>query len=110
MVEEIKALPTFTTIKYVTKEGENATATKNNGIVTINGDKNGVRQMPLDDFIKNELPNVKSLENSPAADTVEISAKPAEKEEAPKAQEAVNAQATEEEEKPEAGKKLDVAA
>jgi hypothetical protein len=52
----------FTTVKYTTKDGENVTATKKDGVVTLNGDKNGVRQMPLDDFVKNELSqNVKEI-------------------------------------------------
>lgn len=81
MVDAISAAqpPKFTTIKYTTKDGENITATKNNGVVTLNGDKNGVRQMPIEDFKKElvaTLPQTK-LEKSPAKDTVEIS-KPAE--------------------------------
>jgi hypothetical protein len=50
-------LAPFTTVKYTTKDGENVTATKKDGIVTLSGDKNGVRQMPLDDFVKTELVN-----------------------------------------------------
>lgn len=66
----------FTTLKYTTKDGEQITATKQDGIVTLSGDKNGVRQMPLEDFIKKELvENLKEikLEKSPEADTVELS-------------------------------------
>lgn len=70
----------FTTIKYTAKDGEHITATKNNGIVTLVGDKNGTRQMPLEDFKKELLSNLpaNALEKSPQKDTVEIS-KPAEK-------------------------------
>lgn len=80
MVETITAQkPKFTTLIYQTKDGEKITATKKDGIVTLVGDKSGVRQMELDKFIKEELVNnVKNinLENAPAKDTVEIS-KPA---------------------------------
>lgn len=77
MVEGIQQgnLPHFTTVKYVTKDGENCTATKQNGVVTVVGDKNGVRQMPLDDFMADfvqNLPKV-NLENSPKQDTVSFS-------------------------------------
>lgn len=136
MVDSINAaapqqLPQFTTVKYTTKDGENISATKKDGIVTLNGDKNGVRQMPVDEFMKNELPNnVKNikLEKTPEKDTVEIS-KPAGEapkadkkedvkapvapEQAPVAKEAApaDAKATDEPAKqPEVGKKLDVAA
>lgn len=83
MVEMVTTQPPkFTTIIYETKDGEKISATKKDGIVTLVGDKNGVRQMELDKFIKEELPNnVKNfkLENSPEKDTVEIS-KPAKEE------------------------------
>jgi len=102
-------LKPFTEVKYVTKDGEHITATKKDGIVTLSGDKNGVRQMPLEDFVQKELlQNVAEikLEKTPETDTVELSANaakaaPAEQklvEEAPKPTE------------PEVGKKLDVAA
>ncbi len=91
MVEALQQTPpqSFTTIKYTTKDGEHISATKNNGIVTLVGDKNGTRQMPLDDFVKKELAtnlaNVQ-LEKEPQKDTVEIS-KTAAKPEADKATE-----------------------
>ena len=75
-------VPPFTTLKYTTKDGENCVATKNNGVVTIQGDKNGVRQMPLNEFLQKELmQNVKplgaqTLERSPSADTVAFSGNP----------------------------------
>lgn len=76
MVDSIQGnLPQFTTIKYVTKDGENCQATKNNGVVTVVGDKNGVRQLPQDEFIKEfiqTLPKV-NLEKTPKADTVAFS-------------------------------------
>lgn len=92
MVDSVSAqqpLKPFTTVMYTTKDGEHVTATKKDGVVTLNGDKNGVRQMPVDDFLKKELPeNVANLnlEKTPEKDTVELSAKPAE--EAPAAKEA----------------------
>ena len=77
---EIAAIqPKFTTIAYQTKDGENVTATKKDGVVTLVGDKNGTRKMELDKFVKEELVNnVKNikLENTPEKDTVDIS-KPA---------------------------------
>lgn len=76
MVDSIQEnLPQFTTIKYVTKDGENCQATKNNGVVTVVGDKNGVRQLPQDEFMKEfiqTLPKV-NLEKTPKADTVAFS-------------------------------------
>lgn len=84
MVETITTQqPKFTTLIYETKDGEKVSATKKDGIVTLVGDKNGVRQMELEKFMKEELPNnVKNLqlEKTPEKDTVEIS-KPAAAEE-----------------------------
>ena len=73
-VQQGKLAP-FTTVKYVTKDGENCTATKNNGVVTVVGDKTGTRQLPLDKFMEEfvaTLPKV-NLENTPKADTVAFS-------------------------------------
>ena len=139
-VSQVSATPkSFTTIKYTTKDGENISATKNNGIVTLVGDKNDVRQMPVKDFmeeLKTNLANVQ-LEKAPEKDTVELSkskapaeaAKPEAKAEAKKADDkkvedkkapaddkkAVDtdknaAAKTEAKTAPEKGKKLDVAA
>lgn len=104
MVDAVQQAPIkpFTTIKYKTQDGENVTATKNNGIVTLSGDKKGVRQMPIDEFMKNELPKIAPLEKTPAKDTVEISTKKPEAE--------VKADAKDESKEPAVGKKLDVAA
>ncbi len=127
MVDAVQQAPIkpFTTIKYKTQDGENVTATKNNGIVTLSGDKKGVRQMPIDEFMKNELPKIAPLEKTPAKDTVEFSTnKPevakADKAEAPKeakpadktdkAPAEVKADAKDESKEPAVGKKLDVAA
>lgn len=103
MVETITAQkPKFTTLIYQTKDGENITATKKDGVVTLVGDKNGVRQMELDKFIKEELPNnVKNLklENSPEKDTVEIS-KPAAQAEAKETTAANEPKATQEVQSP----------
>jgi len=65
----------FTTISYVTKDGEKCTATKKDGIVTVQGDKNGVREIPVNDFMKElveTLPKV-DLEKNPKKDTVNFS-------------------------------------
>ena len=71
----VQNLPTFNEIKYQTKDGENVIATKNNGVVTLVGDKNGVRQMPLEHFIQ-ELPNnLPSMERTPEQDQVSFKAK-----------------------------------
>lgn len=75
MVDAVSKPQPFTTIKYTTKDGENITATKKDGVVTLSGDKNGVRQMPLEEFKKEliaSLPQT-TLEKTPAKDTVEIS-------------------------------------
>lgn len=125
-VQQQAPIKPFTTISYKTKDGENVTATKNNGIVTLSGDKKGVRQMPIDEFMKNELPKIAPLEKTPAKDTVEISAKKpeaeakADKAEAPKeakptdktdkAPAEAKTDAKAEGKEPEVGKKLDVAA
>ena len=77
MVETQKVQnPTFTTIQFVTKDGEKCTATKNNGVVTIQGDKNGVRQMPVEQFMKElvaTLPKNVDLARTPNKDTVQFS-------------------------------------
>ena len=78
----------FTTIQYVTKDGEKCTATKNNGVVTVQGDKNGVRQIPLNDFIKElatTLPKV-DLEKTPNKDTVSFGGEENKKESAKKSE------------------------
>ena len=74
MVEAIKP---FSEVRFVTKDGEQISATKQDGVVTVVGDKNGVRQMPLEDFRKymsENLPNV-NLENVPQKDTVNFKGK-----------------------------------
>lgn len=73
MVESVPALKPFTTVNYTTKDGEHISATKNNGIVTLVGDKNGTRQMPLEDFMKEFAENIPTLERTPEKDTVELS-------------------------------------
>ncbi len=75
-VQTIQQKPTFTTIQFVTKDGEKCTATKNNGIVTVRGDKNGVRQLPVEQFMKElveTLPKNVDLAKTPAKDTVQFS-------------------------------------
>lgn len=74
--QSVQAKPTFTTIQFVTKDGEKCTATKNNGIVTVSGDKNGVRQLPVDQFMKElieTLPKNVNLERTPNKDKVQFS-------------------------------------
>ena len=51
MVENVQ-MPQFSEVRFTTSTGENCAAIKENGIVTIKGDKNGIRQMPLNDFMK----------------------------------------------------------
>lgn len=71
----VEKLNSFTTIKYVTSDGEKCSATKNNGIVTIQGDKNGIRQVPYDKFMQDFLADQEkvNLERSPSRDTVSFS-------------------------------------
>lgn len=78
MVEAVStaAPKQFTTVQYNTKDGETITATKKDGVVTLVGDKSGVRKMPIEDFKKELVANVPHLEKTPAKDTVEISKDP----------------------------------
>lgn len=71
----VEKLNSFTTIKYVTSSGENCSATKSNGIVTVQGDKNGVRQIPYDKFMQEFLADQQKvyLERIPKQDTVSFS-------------------------------------
>lgn len=91
MVEAAKGLAPFTTINYV-KDGEKISATKQDSVVTLVGDKNGTRQMPLDEFTKNELPNAKDikLERAPEKDTVEIAANKLEEKPVPENEKVAN--------------------
>jgi len=75
MADLISAPQHFTTVNYVTKEGEKVSATKNNGVVTLVGDKKGTRQMSIDEFKQELIQNSAKieLEKTPAKDTVEIS-------------------------------------
>lgn len=75
MVEAVStaAPKQFTTVQYNTKDGETITATKKDGVVTLVGDKSGVRKMPIEEFKKELVANVPHLEKTPAKDTVEIS-------------------------------------
>ena len=75
MVEAVStaAPKQFTTVQYNTKDGETITATKKDGVVTLVGDKSGVRKMPIEDFKKELVAHVPHLEKTPAKDTVEIS-------------------------------------
>ena len=62
----------FLAIKYVTSQGEKCVATRSNDIVTISGDQNGTRKMPIGLFMKEFIndqskANIK-LERSPQND------------------------------------------
>lgn len=96
----------FSTINYV-KDGEKISATKQGTTVTLIGDKNGTRQMPLQDFMQKELPNAKDikLENSPEQDTVLIGS--SKKQMWDKTSDVIKEAVPEE---PKVGQKLDVAA
>ena len=80
MVEAVStaAPKQFTTVQYNTKDGETITATKKDGVVTLVGDKSGVRKMPIEDFKKELFANLPHLEKTPAKDTVEIFKDPTE--------------------------------
>lgn len=73
----VESVKPFNAIHYTTSSGENCTATKKDGIVTIQGDKNGVRQMPLKEFMESfvEDQSKKTLERVPQKDTVSFSGK-----------------------------------
>lgn len=100
----------FTTLNYTTKDGEHISATKNNGIVTLVGDKNGTRQMPVDEFMKDFANNLPVINNAPEKDTVEISSKTAETASPAPTSVSAPAEASNVPTAPEVGKKLDVAA
>ncbi|MDR1168167.1 MAG: hypothetical protein LBK53_04655 [Heliobacteriaceae bacterium] len=68
MVNEVPPIQPFKTVVYTTANGENCSATKNGNVVTITGDQNGIRQMPIDKFVSEELPKV-NLERTPGQDT-----------------------------------------
>ena len=71
----VQNLQPFNAIKFQTKDGENITATKENGVVTLVGDVNGTRQMPLEQFMQ-ELPEVlPPLERTPENDEVTFQGK-----------------------------------
>ncbi len=71
----VQNLQPFNAIKFQTKDGENITATKDNGVVTLVGDVNGTRQMPLEQF-KQELPEMlPKLERTPEKDEVTFQGK-----------------------------------
>ena len=60
----------FKAVTFTAPNGEKITATKNNGVVTLVSDKGSIRQIPLEDFMK-ELPTMNlKLERTPASDTV----------------------------------------
>ena len=69
----MESLPKFSVVKYKTTDGENIVATKNNGVVTLVGDKKGVRQMPLDKFMKEFIATLPKMERSPNADIATFS-------------------------------------
>ena len=73
MIEKIQP---FTTIQFRTSSGENCTAQKDNGVVTIQGDKYGVRKMPVNDFMNAFVKDqTNKLERTPDKDVVSFSGK-----------------------------------
>ena len=68
-------LKPFDAIRYTTSYGENCVATKKDRVVTIQGDKNGVRKMPLDEFMQAFIKDQQkvNLERTPQQDTVSFS-------------------------------------
>lgn len=68
----VESVKPFNAIHYTTSYGENCTATKKDGIVTIQGDKNGIRQMPLEEFMESFMKDQSknTLERVPQKDTV----------------------------------------
>ena len=64
---KIQKLPPFT---YKSPNGENVVATMCHGVVTLIGDKNGVRKMDLRSFL-NKITTM--MERSPKTDTINIS-------------------------------------
>lgn len=77
MAEAINALPAFSEVRFITKDGENIRATKQNGVVTMVGDKNGVRQVQLNDFMQYMVENAQNinLENQPQYDELSFKSK-----------------------------------
>ena len=65
----------FQRIQFKTSSGEVCTATRNGNIVTIQGNKNGVRQMEMGEFMQEFIKDQQkvNLERSPQADTVSFS-------------------------------------
>ena len=65
----------FQRIQFKTSSGEVCTATRNGNVVTIQGNKNGVRQMEMDEFMREFIKDQQkvNLERSPQADTVSFS-------------------------------------
>lgn len=78
MTEPINALPSFNEVRFTTKDGENIRATKQNGVVTMIGDKHGVRQVQLDDFMNFMTDNVQNLnlEKQPRNDELSFKSNP----------------------------------
>ena len=57
----------FTTLRYTTKTGENVVATRRGNVVTLVGDKSGVQQLPMDQFMRKmvtDLPQSNINQNS----------------------------------------------
>ena len=77
----MESVSSFNAITYKTHDGETITATKKDGMVTLVGNKNGTRQMPLEDFKKELVATAHDLERSPKTDTVSFSANSDTKEE-----------------------------
>ncbi len=64
----------FNPIKFQTSSGETCVATSDGGVVTIKGDKNGVRQVPIDKFMPEFIQDQRKvqLERTPKNDIVSL--------------------------------------
>ena len=69
----VENLQPFKEFSYKTADGETITATKSNGVVTLVGDKNGVRQLPIDQFWQEFIKTVNKVDKTPDHDTVSFS-------------------------------------
>ena len=69
----MEQLKPFTSFSYQTIDGENITVTKKNGMVTLVGDKNGVRQMELADFRNYLIETAPKINRALPKDTVSFS-------------------------------------
>ncbi len=69
----MEGIKDFTSFTYKTKDGETLQVSKKDGMVTIVGDKNGVRQLPLDKFWKEFIATIPKVDKTPNKDIVSLS-------------------------------------